>query len=80
MPKIKRVRIKSAQELYRLKNVKLTTSDSGEFCSIVLEKTSVAFRLGFSPGEVFRVVKHTERNLPQSIVEQYPEIFEEVEE
>lgn len=80
MPKIKRVKIKPAQELYRLKNVKITASDSGEFCTVEVDNGATTFRLGYSPGEVFRVVKHTERNLPESVITRYSDIFEEIEE
>ena len=75
MPKIKRVKVKPAQELYRLKNVKYSVSDCGQFCNLVINDT---FHLSCSPAEVFRVVKHQERNISESIVDRYPEIFEEV--
>jgi len=76
MTKKKQVKIKSAQELYRLDNVKFKTSSCGTFCSVVVNDK---YMISYGPGEVFTVVQSPNRNIHEGIIAAYPEIFEEVE-
>lgn len=77
MSKIKRVKVRSSQELYKLKNVKVLTSVSGELCTIEFNN---GITVGYTPGEIFRVVSHSERYIAEDIVSRFPEVFEEIEE